>query len=257
MNTANLFKAAKIIEEDGIDGIDTAIILVGRKTATTLLISHLRRNLGSIDTFPADPEIDEKVKAILRGNNLLQIDSFRGEYRFLSNFWLVNVEYEGVTYPSVEHAYQAAKSTNPKQREKIKKFIDPADAKKESDKMQIRPDWNNDMRINVMRQLLDQKFSVYKNPELAYMLEQTGDFELIEGNNWGDIFFGTHEGIGENHLGKLQMQKRLENRLVVIERLKSIFRDNSNLIKIVKYFDYQITESEVLKISQIFRIKIG
>ena len=38
------------------------------------------------------------------------IDSFQGEYRFLSNFWPCVVEYEGTEYPSVENAYQAAKT---------------------------------------------------------------------------------------------------------------------------------------------------
>ena len=41
------------------------------------------------------------------------IDSFRGEYGFLSNFNKSRVEFEGMTYPSVEHAFQAAKNPDP------------------------------------------------------------------------------------------------------------------------------------------------
>jgi len=39
------------------------------------------------------------------------IDSFKGDFRFLSNFYPVNVDYEGIMYPTVEHAYVAAKNT--------------------------------------------------------------------------------------------------------------------------------------------------
>lgn len=38
------------------------------------------------------------------------IDRFSGEYRFLSNFYLAEVELDGEVYPTVEHAFQAAKS---------------------------------------------------------------------------------------------------------------------------------------------------
>ena len=38
------------------------------------------------------------------------IDRFDGEYRFLSNFWYARVSLDGVVYPYVENAYQAAKT---------------------------------------------------------------------------------------------------------------------------------------------------
>ena len=43
------------------------------------------------------------------------IDSFGGEYSFLSNFHKCKVEFEGMTYPSVEHAFQAAKNPDPEE----------------------------------------------------------------------------------------------------------------------------------------------
>ena len=41
-----------------------------------------------------------------------QINRFNGDYIFLSNFYPVEVEYNGILYPSVEHAYQAQKTLN-------------------------------------------------------------------------------------------------------------------------------------------------
>ena len=38
------------------------------------------------------------------------INRFDGEFAFLSNFWECEVEFDGIVFPSVEHAYQAAKT---------------------------------------------------------------------------------------------------------------------------------------------------
>ena len=42
----------------------------------------------------------------------MAIDSFTGDYHFLSNFAASKVELDGVEYKSVEHGYQAAKTLN-------------------------------------------------------------------------------------------------------------------------------------------------
>ena len=36
----------------------------------------------------------------------------------------------------------------------------------------------------------------------------TEDMELIEGNSWGDTFWGVCDGVGENNLGKVLMRVR-------------------------------------------------
>ena len=59
------------------------------------------------------------------------------------------------------------------------------------------------------RQLLRSKFS---DPELAEALLATGDAELVEGNTWGDPFWGVYKGKGENMLGRLLMEVRGEIR---------------------------------------------
>ena len=38
------------------------------------------------------------------------IDRFSGDYSWLSNFWICPVYFEGIKYPSTEHAYQASKT---------------------------------------------------------------------------------------------------------------------------------------------------
>ncbi len=131
------------------------------------------------------------------------ITSFSGEYRFLSNFWMVPVTYEGITYPSSEHAYQAAKSLNPAIREVFFMLDSPAEAKRMGQQIIMRPDWE-DVRINVMRDIVTAKFE--QNEDLMDLLMATKGRDLIEGNTWGDRFWGQCPlGTGRNELGKILM----------------------------------------------------
>lgn len=48
----------------------------------------------------------------------------------------------------------------------------------------------------------------FAEPGLQAKLLETGNEELVEGNYWGDTFWGVCRGRGENHLGKLLMKVR-------------------------------------------------
>lgn len=139
------------------------------------------------------------------------INSFKGDHAFLSNFYPSPVEFEGDTYPSVEHAYQAAKTPedNWVVRVSIREASTAAIAKKLGKSVNLRGDWES-IKLQIMRQLLMAKFS---DSTLAERLLQTGAEELIEGNWWGDTFWGVCRGKGENHLGKLLMEIRDDIRL--------------------------------------------
>ena len=136
------------------------------------------------------------------------IDSFRGEYGFLSNFHKCCVEFEGVVYPSVEHAFQAAKNPDPEYRSLIAATGSPVTAKRMGKKTLLRPDWE-EVKEGIMLELLRSKFS---DPALREKLLATGDAELIEGNNHWDRYWGVCKGSGLNKLGKLLMQVREEFR---------------------------------------------
>jgi len=62
------------------------------------------------------------------------IDSFEGDYGFLSNFSHDPVRYKGVLYNTSEHAFQAAKTNNPKEKEVVKLAATPFIAKKRGKK---------------------------------------------------------------------------------------------------------------------------
>lgn len=131
------------------------------------------------------------------------INEFQKEYRFLSNFWPINVVLDGEIYPSVEHAYQAAKTLDLKWRNKICNCNTPGQSKRMGRKAPLRSDWNN-IKVKTMRHLLNQKF---ENQELLNLLLDTYPHIVQEGNRWGDKFWGIclKTGQGKNYLGKILM----------------------------------------------------
>jgi ribA/ribD-fused uncharacterized protein len=136
------------------------------------------------------------------------IKEFRGPTRWLSNFHLKAVTFEGLVYLATENAYQAAKTLDPALRAPFM-FCMPVEAKRMGKDLPLREDWE-DVKLGIMYDLNKQKFST--NPEKQYLLD-TGDEELVEGNYWNDRFWGQCPiGLGENHLGKILMRIREELR---------------------------------------------
>ena len=135
------------------------------------------------------------------------INKFTGKYRFLSNFNRTDIYYEGLYYPSVEHAFQAAKSLNDLIREKLSyPAITPAKAKRMARKIDLRPDWK-DVKDEIMLTLIRIKFEDFS---LQKKLLETGDAQLIEGNWWSDTYWGVCKGKGQNKLGRILMYVREE-----------------------------------------------
>ncbi len=130
----------------------------------------------------------------------MKIDSFSGEYAFLSNFYPSDLD----GFPTVEHAFQALKATTPEDMEYIRTCKTPGEAKRAGRKIKIKSGWN-DIRFSIMQVLVFKKF---QDEELKQKLLSTGDAELIEGNTWHDTFWGVCNGVGENNLGKILMQAR-------------------------------------------------
>ena len=134
------------------------------------------------------------------------INSFSGEYRWLSNFWVCEVEYDGVIWPSSEHAYQAAKSLDSEYKKQMLACNTPGQTKKLGKKVELRSDWD-EVKLGIMEEILRAKFS---NPQLREALLQTGTEELVEGNWWHDVYWGVCKGVGQNNLGKILMKLREE-----------------------------------------------
>ena len=137
------------------------------------------------------------------------ITSFSGQHFFLSNFYPVSVTYEGIWYPTSEHAYVAAKTLDPIIREKVALVPSAGQVKKFGRKIDLREDWEN-VKVAEMRKILENKFSPFRSDvPIRSWLDATVPRQLIEGNTWGDTFWGQCPiGTGKNMLGKLLMSIR-------------------------------------------------
>lgn len=137
----------------------------------------------------------------------MSINSFSGPHHFLSNFYGADVWLDGMCYPSTEHAYQASKTFDIRWRRTIQLAATPNDAKRLGRKAPLREEWE-EVKLTIMYRLVRQKFRQHHT--LSEWLLQTGDTELIEGNWWGDTYWGVCRGVGENNLGKTLMRVRSE-----------------------------------------------
>lgn len=127
--------------------------------------------------------------------------------RVLSNFVPCRVVFGSDEYPTVEHAFQAQKATNLKDRELIASAPTPGRAKRIARTVKLVDSWD-DRRVSVMVNCLYSKFTL--NEELGKALLSTGDSELVEvADGWNDTYWGVgRSGNGKNMLGKCLMAVR-------------------------------------------------
>lgn len=150
-------------------------------------------------------------------NKINQITSFSGEFEFASNFFpcqILDKEW-GIVFRSGEHMFQSRKTFDFADKIMIRDCDTPGKAKRAGRRIILRSDWEL-IKVPVMFDVVFSKF--HQNPELAKLLKETGDAELIEGNNWHDNFWGSCSCLScrtkkkENWLGKLLMDiRQLEN----------------------------------------------
>lgn len=148
----------------------------------------------------------------------MAIKQFKGQYAYLSNFYSSPIIYQGLTYPTVEHAYQAAKTNDPHTKIKIAQKQTPAQAKRAGGSRGIIQDFNHTQwetrKDQIMLDLIRIKF---KHTQLAQLLLDTQDQQLEEGNTWNDTYWGLNikTGKGKNMLGQILMQVRQEIKNII------------------------------------------
>lgn len=140
------------------------------------------------------------------------INQFKGPHAFLSNFHPAPMRIDGIDFPTVEHAFQAAKTADRETKKKIAEKDTPGKAKRAGGRRGIIKDFDPDWeakKVQIMEDLCRRKF---ENPELRAQLDATKGHELQEGNTWNDTFWGVSlkTGKGRNELGKILMKIRDE-----------------------------------------------
>lgn len=138
------------------------------------------------------------------------INKFDGEYAFLSNFYESPIKGDdGIAYPTIEHYFQAMKTTDLDRRRQIARAATPGQAKRMGRQVDLRPDWE-ELKEAYMLIGVTKKFA---DPELRQKLLDTKDAILVEGTTWHDRYWGVCtcekcQGNGLNRLGHILMKVR-------------------------------------------------
>lgn len=130
------------------------------------------------------------------------IKTLQGQFFLLSNFAPTPVSFEGVLFPTVEHAFQAQKTHDNAERRRIASLPKPGQAKHAGKRVKLREDWEQ-VKVGIMKAILVAKFE--QNAAARDVLYRTGDARIEEGNLWNDTFWGVSlkTGKGKNTLGLL------------------------------------------------------
>lgn len=145
------------------------------------------------------------------------VPRFEGDHFFLSNFYeaptIFSMDGESVTMPTGEHAFQAAKchalidsSQKLEYVRSVESCPTPGKAKYAGRSCKIDLDKWEDIKVRCMREVVFQKF--LQHPDLRVKLLNTEDSMLVEGNDWGDTYWGRVSGKGYNKLGVILMETR-------------------------------------------------
>lgn len=142
------------------------------------------------------------------------ITKFVGEDYYLSNFYSAPVKLGNLTFKTNEAAFQAAKykvmtGTQQEQYAYIAAILaceTPGETKKLGKQVAIDLDKWEQIKVRCMRDIVRAKFD--QNENLKIKLMATGAALLVEGNDWGDTFWGRCNGKGGNVLGSILMELR-------------------------------------------------
>lgn len=134
------------------------------------------------------------------------IVEFKNNCGWLSNFAPVKITLNGREYPSVEHAYMSAKSEDQEWKDFCASNVSAGTVKRKSKELKLNKNWGQH-KLLVMNKCLEQKFN---QEPFKTLLLNTGDEQIVEGNWWGDEFWGVNlqTGEGQNMLGKMIMDIR-------------------------------------------------
>lgn len=138
------------------------------------------------------------------GKRKNMINSFTGNFAWLSNTHESPFTWEDVEYPTAEHAFQAAKFSDISDREEIASMT-LSQARREGRNCDLPRDWT-DVRDDVMADILYAKFS--QNVGLKVRLLLTDNHKLVQGGMKKDTYWGQVDGQGKNRLGQLLEETR-------------------------------------------------
>jgi ribA/ribD-fused uncharacterized protein len=134
-------------------------------------------------------------------------------YGVFSNLYRRPIEFDGDTYPTAEHAYQAGKARKPEVKRWLLSAPSPALLAMAAHGLyywDVTPGWST-KKFDRMKRILQAKFT--QHADLRDILLATGSARLVEAatvDNVVNRLWGEVNGVGKNMLGHLLMEVRTE-----------------------------------------------
>jgi GTP cyclohydrolase II len=132
------------------------------------------------------------------------VRGFFGEWAFLNSFFPAIVPIDGQLYPSLGHAFQAAKTVDSDRRSEIRNTFDYNRVLALGRSGHRREDWS-EVRLSIMESLTEAKFT---QPWFRLQLLATCPMRLVDDNGDDDEFWGESSRGGLNHMGRILMRIR-------------------------------------------------
>lgn len=159
--------------------------------------------------------------AVPEGSDVIAFYERQKPHGFLSSLSDSPIEFEGMTFPTAEHAYQAGKTKDPAIKKWLLSAPKPRHVAQAAHTLTdeddgLDPNWNK-AKFARMKAIIRAKFE--QNPELKRQLLETGDAVLVEAgptskgvNGQANIVWGVPADghPGKNALGRLLMEVRGE-----------------------------------------------
>ena len=131
---------------------------------------------------------------------------FHGQHFFLHSGYPALVEWNGVFYKTVEHAFSVSRTNDDDAIARIRAASTHQEAAILGRMFQARSPAEME---HVWQRLTRQKFTLHE--DLGVRLANTGR-QLLVHEDPHDLFFGTWNGVGHNRAGKFLMELRTEIR---------------------------------------------
>lgn len=128
---------------------------------------------------------------------------------YMSNFYRARIFIEGKWWDTIEHYYQALKTCDLDEQDRVRKAKTPKEARELGQKVQLRSDFDI-LKDSIMKKCVLAKF--VQHHDIREQLLATNDEILIE-DSPVDYYWGCGaDGSGKNMLGKILMEVRGELR---------------------------------------------
>lgn len=128
---------------------------------------------------------------------------------YMSNFYRARIFIEGKWWDTTEHYYQALKTCDLDEQDRVRKAKTPKEARELGQKVQLRSDFDI-LKDSIMKKCVLAKF--VQHHDIREQLLATNDEILIE-DSPVDYYWGCGaDGSGKNMLGKILMEVRGELR---------------------------------------------